>query len=106
MNTFKELLRNHIKCHTWMLYLPHLPRYLDLPDLLALRATGPLMVQYNTEDELFTPEGQRSAHERIAAIYQKMGEPGNYSGNFYPGPHKFDVQMQQDAFDWFEKWLC
>jgi hypothetical protein len=25
--------------------------------------------------------------------------------NNYPGPHKFDVEMQTTAFDWFDRWL-
>lgn len=105
MSTFHELLRNHIKCHTWMLYVPHLYRFLDLPDLIALRVPEPLMVQYNKEDPLYTLKGQRDADQKIAEIYSKVGYKENYMGRFYPGIHKFDVEMQEDAFDWFEKWL-
>lgn len=105
MSTFRELLRNHTKCHTWMLYVPHLPRFLDMPDLIALRAPAPLMVQYNTEDELYTLDGQEHADRKLRQIYEKMNRAENYSGRFYPGPHKFDVQMQKDAFKWFERWL-
>ncbi|MBO3802596.1 MAG: acetylxylan esterase [Candidatus Brockarchaeota archaeon] len=105
MSTFKGLLRNNIKCHTWMLYLPHLPRFLDMPDLLALMAPNPLMVQYDLEDDLYTLEGQRGADRKISMIYGKMGKSAHYSGKFYPGPHKFDAEMQEDAFDWFKRWL-
>lgn len=105
MSTFRELLRNNIKCHTWMLYLPHLSRYLDLPDLIALMAPNPLMVQYDVEDDLYTLDGQKEADKKISMIYGKMGKASYYSGRFYPGPHKFDVQMQEDAFRWFERWL-
>lgn len=24
---------------------------------------------------------------------------------FHPGPHKFDLAMQTEAFDWFDRWL-
>ncbi|MBS7634344.1 acetylxylan esterase [Candidatus Bathyarchaeota archaeon] len=105
MSTFREMLRNHIKCHTWMLYVPHLPRFLDMPDLISLHAPAPLMVQYNMNDELYTLEGQREADQKLRQIYGKMGHPDNYCGKFYQGPHKFDVEMQEDAFKWFEKWL-
>jgi len=105
MSTFRELLWNHIKCHTWMLYVPYLYRYLDMPDVIALRAPAPLMVQYNMEDALYTIEGQQQADRKIARIYSKMGYPGNYVGRFYPGPHKFDAEMQEEAFRWFERWL-
>lgn len=105
MSTFREMLRNHIKCHTWMLYVPYLYRFLDMPDVIALRAPAPLMVQYNEDDPLYALEGQRQADRKIAEIYSKMGHPGNYTGRFYPGPHKFDAEMQKDAFKWFMKWL-
>jgi dienelactone hydrolase len=105
MSTIGGLLRNNIKCHTWMLYLPHLARFLDLPDLIALMAPNALMVQYDTEDDLYTLDGQREADRRISMIYGKMGKSSDYSGRFYPGPHKFDVKMQDDAFMWFERWL-
>lgn len=105
MSTFRELLRNHIKCHTWMLYVPYLHRSLDMPDVIALRAPAPLMVQYNMEDPLYTIEGQQQADRKIAQIYSKMSHPDNYVGRFYPGPHKFDTEMQEEAFRWFERWL-
>ncbi|MEM2145480.1 MAG: hypothetical protein QW279_08960 [Candidatus Jordarchaeaceae archaeon] len=105
MSTFREMLKNHIKCHTWMLYVPYLSRYLDMPDLISLHAPAPLMVQYNMDDELYTLEGQRKADEKLKQIYAKMGFSNNYYGKFYPGPHKFDVEMQEDAFNWFERWL-
>ncbi len=103
MSTIRSLLRNHIRCppgHGLLMYVPSLFSYLDLPDIIALRAPSPLMVQYNHEDELFTPEGQADAHRKIAAIYSKLGSTENYVGKFYPGPHKFDVEMQEEAFQW------
>ena len=27
------------------------------------------------------------------------------NARYYPGPHKFDAQMQDEAFAWFDKWL-
>jgi dienelactone hydrolase len=108
MSTIRALLRSHIRCppgHGLSLYVPHLFRFLDLPDVIALRAPAPLMVQYNEEDELFTAEGQHEADRKIAEIYSRMGCPHNYVGKFYPGAHKFDVTMQKDAFQWLEKGL-
>ena len=109
MTTMRGILRNKIRCppgHGLLMYVPRLYSYLDLPDLIGLHAPAPLMVQYNEEDELFTPEGQHEADRKIAEIYHKSGEPGNYAGRFYPGPHKFDIAMQNDVFDWLEKELA
>jgi len=105
MSTLEELLPKHVQCHTWMLYLPGLAKYLDLPDLISLRVPAPLMVQYDKEDSLYALKGQVEADKKLKAIYRKSGFKNNYSGKFYPGPHKFDAQMQEEAFAWFEKWL-
>jgi dienelactone hydrolase len=106
MSTIRALLRNHIRCppgHGLSLFVPHLCRFLDLPDVIALRAPAPVMVQYNEEDELFTAEGQHEADHKIAEIYARVGYPQNYVGRFYPGTHKFDVTMQDEAFQWLER---
>jgi hypothetical protein len=105
MTTIRGVLRNNIRCppgHGLLMYVPELFRFLDLPDVIAMRTPAPLMVQYNEEDELFTPEGQHHANRKITDIYSKSGYPNNYVGKFYPGPHKFNVAMQEDAFKWLE----
>jgi hypothetical protein len=28
-----------------------------------------------------------------------------YRTSFYDGPHKFDRDMQKEAFEWFDRWL-
>ncbi|MGQ9515428.1 MAG: alpha/beta hydrolase family protein [Thermoproteota archaeon] len=99
MSTIRGLLRNHIKYHGLFMYVPNLYHFLDLPDIIALRAPSPLMVQYDRDDEIFSLDGQRQADEKIAQIYSKIGDPESYVGKFYPGPHKFDIEMQNDAFD-------
>jgi hypothetical protein len=32
-----------------------------------------------------------------------MGAAQSYKGTFYPGPHKFDVPMQKEAFAFFKR---
>lgn len=104
MSTYKEDL-DKIMSHTWMFYPSGWARYGDWPDLAACRAPSPLLVQYDLEDDLFTVEGMKAAHERIAAHYRDVGHPESYTGEFYPGPHKFDLQMQQSAFAWLRRCL-
>lgn len=108
MSTIRGLLRNHILCppgHGLLMYVPGLFPKLDLPDVIALRAPSPLLVQYNEEDELFTIEGQKEANRKLAEIYTRIGSPQNYAGRLYPGPHKFNGAMQEEAFQWLEERL-
>jgi dienelactone hydrolase len=105
MCTYEELL-DHNMSHTWMLFPFGWARYGDWPDIAACRAPSPLLVQYALEDELFTEKGMRAADARLAAHYQSVGQPQAYTGQFYPGPHRFDLEMQRAAFDWLKRWLA
>jgi dienelactone hydrolase len=105
MSTYEGLL-DHNMSHTWMLFPFGWSRYGDWPDLAACRAPSPLLVQYDREDSLFTPEGMAAAHERLTRHFRTAGAPEAYTGQFYPGPHKFDLEMQAAAFAWLRKWLA
>jgi hypothetical protein len=63
------------------------------------------MVLNNTEDSLFTLAEMRRADEILQSVYDKAGSAETYTCQFYPGPHKFDAQMQRDAFEWIDRWL-
>ncbi len=105
MSTYAQLLDRHVFTHTWMFFPGGWARYGDWPDLVACRAPAPLLVQYDTEDGLFTLEGMQAAHARLAEHYRSVGRPEAYTGEFYPGPHKFDLAMQQSAFAWLKQQL-
>lgn len=105
MSTYAGLLDHHVYCHTWMLFPHGWARYGDWSDIAACRAPLPLLVQYDQEDELFTPEGMLNAHRRITEHYRRAGCVEAYTGQFYPGMHKFDLEMQENAFAWLKQVL-
>lgn len=105
MSTWNDFLLNKSFTHTWMTYIPLLPNYLDFPEVLGLRVPLPTMVMSNTEDQLYTLPEMKKADEILKEVYDKAGAADNYSGKYYPGGHKFDLAMQQDAFNWFDTWL-
>ncbi|MBK7455390.1 MAG: hypothetical protein IPJ46_17200 [Anaerolineales bacterium] len=104
MTTYPALL-DHNMSHTWMLFPFGWSRHGDWPDIAASRAPSPLLVQYNIQDELFTEDGMREAHMRLQNHYWNVGKPDAYVGQFYPGPHKFDLEMQSAAFEWLKEKL-
>jgi len=78
---------------------------LDYPEILGLRAPLPTMVLNDNDDDLFTlPEMQR-ADGILREVFARAGARERYRCSFYPGPHKFDLPMQAEAFDWFDQWL-
>lgn len=105
MTTYEGLL-DHNMAHSWLLFPFHWSRYGDYPDLVACRAPSPLLVQYLLDDELFTVEGMQAAHQRLQMHYASAGKPENYCGQFYPGWHRFDEEMQVAAFAWLKAQLA
>lgn len=105
MTTYSAILDHNVRSHTWMLYPADWARHGDYPDAIACRVPSPLMVQYNEHDELFTLAGMKAAHRKLAAHYRSTGRSNNYVGRFYPGSHKFDLHMQDEAFDWLDEWM-
>ena len=105
MTTWADFLLNKSYTHTWMAYVPGLPREMDYPEIYALNMPNPMLVQSNRDDQLFTlPEMQR-ADRMLTDVFKRAGLPDHYRTMFYDGPHKFDKKMQSDAFQWFDRWL-
>jgi hypothetical protein len=105
MTTWRDYLLNKCHTHTWMIYIPGLPPDLDYPEVLGLRLPRPTLVQYDEEDQLFTPPEMHRADRILAECFAKADAADRYRGTFYPGPHKFDLEMQDEAFSWFDHWL-
>jgi len=105
MSTYEALLDHNVSTHTWMFFPSGWSRYGDWTDLAACRAPSPLLVQYDLQDDLFTEEGMREADRKLAETYAETGHVEAYAGQFYPGPHKFDLEMQRAAFTWLGGWL-
>lgn len=105
MTTWKDLILNRSFNHTWMTYTPLLPKYMDFPEILGLRVPLPTLVLNNNHDQLYTLPEMKNADVVLTEVYQKAGASDKYKASFYDGPHKFDADMQREAFDWFKKWL-
>ncbi len=105
MTTWTDFLMYKSFTHTWMSYVPILPKELDFPEILGLRAPLPTLVLNDTEDTLFTLSEMKKADEILQEVFKKADASEKYRCSFHPGPHKFDLAMQKEAFDWFDKWL-
>jgi dienelactone hydrolase len=105
MTTWKDYVLYKSHTHTWMCYVPGLEPEFDYSEILGLAAPNAVLVLNNRQDALFTmPEMQR-ADAILSAVYKKAGVPERYKGSFYDGPHKFDAEMQKEAFAWMDRWL-
>ncbi len=105
MTTWKDLILNKSFTHTWMTYVPILPNEMDFPEILGLRAPLPTLVLNDSDDELYTLPEMQNADKILKEVYTKAKAEDKYKCSYYPGPHKFDSDMQKEAFEWFDKWL-
>ena len=105
MSTWRDFALNISYTHTWMCFLPLLPRDVDFPEILGLRAPRPTLVQNTQADPLFTRDGMEDAMGQLAKVYAASGKPEHYRGTWYPGHHQFNRAMQAEAFGWFDRWL-
>ena len=105
MTTWRDYLLNKSHTHTWMCYVPGLPRDLDYPEILGLGAPNATLVLNNRQDALFTMPEMERADRILTEVYKKAGAPERYKASFHDGPHKFDAAMQKEAFAWFDRWL-
>jgi dienelactone hydrolase len=105
MTEFALQLRNHLRSHTWMAYIPGLYRSLDLPDVAALIAPGALLVQQCSRDNLYPLAAMQAVVSKLERIYTKAGHRDRFQSTFHDVPHSFRPDMQDQAFAWLDRWL-
>ena len=84
---------------------PGLARELDIPDLVSMRCPLPSLVQHSDADPLFTLAAAQEALASTKHSFTKAGFADNFVGSVYKGGHKFDLEMQDEAYAWFDQWL-
>lgn len=89
----------------WVHYIPGMYQELDLPDLTMLACPRPLLIMQGRKDRLFPPESSLQAFDRIGAAYAKAGVAERFTGRMFDVPHQFNLSMQEEAFDWLDRWL-
>jgi dienelactone hydrolase len=79
---------------------------LDHPDIATLAAPDcAIFVQNCGRDRLFTREGMDAAVAKIGKVYSQLDRTDHFVARYYDVPHQFNVEMQEDAFKWLERWL-
>ena len=79
---------------------------LDHPDVATLGAPNcAVFVQDCARDQLFTRAGMELAANKIRHVYDDLHQSDRFAMKFYDVPHQFNVEMQDDAFRWLDRWL-
>jgi dienelactone hydrolase len=106
MAEYQQMAKSHLY---WKIgytkLVPGLYNDLDWPDVASLHWPGALMTINGLKDRLYPLKAAKDAVKKIEKIYSKAGTPEKYSGIFFDGPHEFNLEMQNRAFDWLLKQL-
>lgn len=105
MSTVKPMIRSHLDTHSFVHFIPHVHARMDLPDIAALRVPKPLLVLQCRKDGLFPLSGMEESVKKLEAVYRKAGAADAFSSRFYDVAHIFNLEMQNDAFAWFDRQL-
>lgn len=85
--------------------LPGVWDRIDIPDMIAMAAPKACMVVQGTQDLLFPPYGQDEAARQIANAYSWAGKAELFK-NYKPDkPHCYDIEIQEEALEWFNRHL-
>jgi dienelactone hydrolase len=83
-------------------YVPGLLRYADYPDLAALIAPRPLLIENATDDPLYDQDAVNEAVEITARTYRAHNVTLHFSVYFFIGGHKWSGRK---SFAWMDRWL-
>lgn len=107
MAEYQGMARNNVRNGIgYTKLVPGLYNDLDWPDVGALHWPGALMTINGLKDQLYPLDAARAATAKLERIFAKMGAPENYKAVYFDGPHEFNAEMQELAFDWLEERLA
>lgn len=84
---------------------PGLRNFLDYPDAASIACPKPMLFYNGSQDELFPVPGVEAAYALLRQVYAGQGAEGRLETRIWDVPHLFNLEMQQAAFDWLDKYL-
>jgi dienelactone hydrolase len=103
-STLTGAIRDWSRLENWDIcnYLPGLLRYADYPDLAALIAPRPLLIEYGTADELYEPSAVEEALDRTARAYAAQGAAEQFDMDIFTGGHQWSGRK---SLTWMDRLL-
>jgi len=99
-STFRDMLIERSCCPCQ--YIPRILKYADFPDIVALIAPRPLLIEYGRRDPLYTYSFVVKAYEKLKRVYKLLGVEDRLDIDIFDGAHMF---CGRKALPWLEKWL-
>ena len=95
---------NQAKGHSaYSMLVPNLRNWLDYPDVAAIACPKPMMFYNGDQDGLFPVKGVLDAYAVMQTYWDSEGADDRLVTKIWPRKHVFDVEMQEEAFDWLDE---
>jgi dienelactone hydrolase len=99
-NTCKDSLLSIYHCVDN--FIPGLLDVAEMPDIIALIAPRPLLLEAGTKDPIFPVASARTTYEDIRKVYVLLEEQDKIDIDVFEGDHRISGLK---AYDWLERWL-
>ncbi|MEM2088133.1 MAG: alpha/beta hydrolase family protein [Thermoproteota archaeon] len=100
LNTFRDSVLSIDHCIDN--YVPGILRYCEMPDVAALIAPRPLLVESGSKDALFPVMSARHAYEQVRRVYTLLNAEDRIEADFFEGTHEISGR---NAYDFIAKWF-
>jgi dienelactone hydrolase len=78
---------------------------LDYPDVASLACPKPMLFFAGEQDTLFPVPSVKDAYDKMRQVWESQGAGDKLVTRLVPGGHTFNATMQDEAFDWMDKYL-
>ncbi len=85
--------------------VPGMRKYLDFPDVASLACPKPALFYGGLRDGLFPVHSVEHAFGKMRAVWESQGAGHLLVTKNWDVAHEFNVEMQEEAFDWLDGML-
>jgi len=85
--------------------IPGIKRYMDYPDNASMACPKPALFFNGLQDGLFPVHSVEHAYAQMQKVWDSQGVGDRLYTRLWDVPHEFNVEMQEDAFAWLDRWL-
>lgn len=89
----------------YAMLVPGLVRYMDYADVASLACPKPALFFNGTRDKLFPVKGVEDAYYIMRNVWKEQGADDRLITKFWDEKHFYNVQMQRETLQFFDKWL-
>jgi predicted esterase len=84
---------------------PGLSLSLDNPDVASIACPKPMLFYNGRQDNIYPVPAVESAYKKMRSVWQSQRADDKLESKLWDVPHVFNVEMQNEAFEWLAKQL-